>query len=284
MHPPLNVTVAQILTRLLSEPPLILADHLGAWIRDAAEPRARLAPLASSASASADVMPWEEPIYSVANGVALVRVFGPLVKGYDDFTCWCYGLMSMDRLQSAVHEIAARMDVSSVVFHFNSPGGMTQGTPETAALIAHLGDSKLTLAFTDALCCSAAYWMASECRLVFATPSASVGSIGTYLAFYDWTEYLTKAGIKLELFARGTYKAMGIAGKPLTDEQRALLDARIDKINGKFLAAVRAARPGVKDETMQGQTFDGEEGVEAKLVDHTVGGLHDLVAQLVRAA
>lgn len=277
---PLPAPAAQVLTSLLSDPPLMLADHLSSWVRTLAErPSPQL-----TATEGADALPWEAPIYTALAGIAVVHVSGPLVKGYDDFTCWYFGLMSMDRLQAAIDEIGARADIGAVVFQFNSPGGMCQGTPETAAMIARLSTSKVTVAFTDALCCSAAYWMASQCTLVAATPSATVGSIGTYLAFYDYTDYLAKLGIKLELFVRGTYKAAGIMGKPLTDEQRALLDARIDKINNRFLSTVRDARPGVKDETMQGQTFDGEEAVECKLVDHVVANLGELIGQLAVAS
>jgi signal peptide peptidase SppA len=270
----MSSSAASILARFLSAPPLMRADHLSAWLRDLSAgnaPRADLPVKASIDDGEDDRRaPWDEPIYEVSNGVAIVEVTGPLAKGYDAVTCWYFGMMSTDRLQEAVTELITRADVQAVVFKFNSPGGMAQGTPETAAQIAALSASKPTIAFTDSMCCSAAYWMASQCRLVLATLSADVGSIGTYLALYDYTEYLAKEGIKLELFARGTYKALGIAGRPLTDEQRAFLETEVDRTNARFLAAVRSARPGVTDETMQGQWFDGEQALAAKLIDQVV--------------
>lgn len=74
---------------------------------------------------------------------------------------------------------------------------------------------------------------------------------------------------------------MGIAGKPLTDEQRAFMDADIDRMNERFLSAVRAARPGVSDETMQGQWFDGEQAVTAKLADAVVTDLSEVIGELM---
>lgn len=289
MRPPAT-SALHIVTGLLRGPPLMLADQLGAWVRALCGPSLVATWPAPRADDSApgeddrDVPPWEIPIYTVASGLAHVRVSGPLVKGYDAMTCWWFGMMSQDRLQAAIAELAGRADVSAVLFDFNSPGGMVQGTPESAAAIARLGESKLTLAYTDALCCSAAYWLASQCSLVAASPSATVGSIGTYLAFYDYTEYLAKEGIKLELFVRGTHKAAGLPGNPLTAEQRALFEARTEKINQQFLATIRTARPGVSDESMQGQTFDGAEALAAGLIDHVVASRADLLGTLLTHA
>lgn len=278
--PRVTTSPAEILTRILSTAPLMRADYFGSWARHLSSER----PVVQQEIADDGedyVYPWEEPIYAVNAGIAVVDVTGPVMKGLDAVTCWYFGLMSSDRLQAACKELAGRDDVFVVIFKFNSPGGMAQGTPETALQIAKLGEVKPTIAFTDTMCCSAAYWMASQCKTILATMTADVGSIGTYLAFYDYTELLQKEGIKLELFARGTHKALGIAGKPLTDEQRAFLDADVTRTNDRFLSAVRAARPGVTDETMQGQWFDGEQAVEAKLADAVVTDLDQVIEGLM---
>ena len=45
--------------------------------------------------------------------------------------------------------------------------------------------------------------------------------------------------------------------KPVNQEDRALLQSRIDVINGGFTSGATAARKKVSEETMQGQTFNG---------------------------
>lgn len=282
-RPPI-ASASSILARIVSVPMLMRPDLLGSWVRELAGGRtpenARQGMAAVCSDDDYEYLPWEAPMYEVANGIALVEVSGPIVNGYDAVTCWYWGMMSSERLQAACLELAADPAVKTVIFRFGSPGGMAQGTPETGAMIAQLGTTKLTLGFTSSQCCSAAYWLASQCRLMFSTLSADVGCIGTYLAFYDLTEYFAKEGIKLELFARGTYKAMGIPGKPLTDEQRAWLDADITRINDRFLSTVRAARAGVSDESMQGQTFDGDQAIVAKLIDAVVASFPALLEQI----
>lgn len=227
-----------------------------------------------------DTAPWDEPIYAVDAGVAVVEVSGPVVKGYSNLVCWYYGLMSSDRLQAALAEIGRRTDVLGVVLVIRSPGGMCMGTPEAAAAIAALNAQKLVVAVTDTQACSAAYWMASQASALFTTVSADVGSIGTYLALYDWTKYLEEWGIKLELFKRGKFKAIGVMGNPLDKAAREFLDRDIGRINDRFQAAVRAARPGVADSTMEGQWFDGEEAVELRLADEVVASVDEVVTRV----
>jgi len=281
-HP---VPPREILASFVTSPILMRPDRIGALLVDLQSGQApRAQPrLDMPADDDADdyVMPWDEPIYTVAGGIAVLLVQGPIVKGYDACTCWYWGLASLDRIEAACDEIAARPDIAIVVFRINSPGGMAQGTPECAAAIARLGASgKFTLAFTDTQACSAAYWLAAACAQIKCTGSADVGCIGTYISFYDYTQLLTDQGIKLELFKRGDYKALGLPGNPLDDQQRAFLDADVGRTNDRFLAAVRAGRGDVADSTMQGQWFDGDEAVALKLADEVVTNFSSLMADI----
>jgi signal peptide peptidase SppA len=227
-----------------------------------------------------DTMPWEAPLYSVADGIAHVPVRGPIVKGYDAITCWFYGLMSTDALAAALDELTEREDVAAVVFDFNSPGGSSAGMPEVAEQIAALGQIKATIAYVGDQACSNGYRLAAACDIILATRSATLGCIGTYIALYDRTEQLKAAGIKLELFAAGAYKGMGLDGNPLTDPQRDFLQATTDRSNDMFVDFVLERRGAIAPETMQGQWFDGEQAVELGLADQIVTGLPAVLAAL----
>jgi protease-4 len=230
------------------------------------------------------VAPWEEPIFDVENGVATLAVAGPLVKGYDPISCWFWGLASLDRIEQAAEELAGRADVAVVVLDINSPGGMSSGTPECAAAVARMAEAgKLTVAFTDTMACSAAYWLACACSTIVCTVSCDIGCIGTYIALYDFTKMLEQEGISLELFKRGSFKALGIPGAPLTDEQRTLLDDMVGRTNDRFTGFVKARRGAVADSTMQGQWFDGEQAVALNLADRTIGSRSQLLGEISAA-
>jgi signal peptide peptidase SppA len=298
MKPTLNLAQANsLLVDLLCTPMAIRTARHGALIMAVAAAvrnpdRARLTALPASRPAvyadgpddnpegEPELWPWEEPIYEVEAGVAVLEISGPIMKGYDAYTCWYFGCMSTDRLQAALDEIALRADVLAVVLVVRSPGGMCCGTPETAAQIAALGATKLVVAVTDDQACSAAYWLACHAQTVFTTLSADVGCIGTYLALYDYTKMLDEWGIKLDLFKAGKYKAIGVMGHSLDEAAREFLARDVHRINLRFTAAVRAHRPSVADSTMEGQWFDGEEAVQLGLADQVVGSVGEVVTRV----
>lgn len=180
----------------------------------------------------------------------------------------------------ALHELldlAAGMPmVNRVILDVDSPGGTVTGVPEAADAIAELADRKEVFAFTETLMCSAAYWLASQATEIFCTGSARVGSIGVYSIFEDWSEALKDEGVKINAIYAGEMKLAGAYFKPMTEKERAMFQARTDKIYSQFKEAVTANR-AIADEHMQGQVFDGEEAVQFGLVSATVDTIEDLL-------
>jgi signal peptide peptidase SppA len=180
-------------------------------------------------------------------------------------------------------EQAVKAAVSSgakgILLSFDSPGGVVAGVPELAEMLAQVNLNVPIVSYVDGLCCSAAYWMAAQSSLIVSGKTAQAGSIGVYQAFLDQSREMELAGRKVELFSTGKFKGMGISGLPLSDEQRALLQARVDQVFGWFKGAVANGRGNVPDEAMQGQTYYGEDARKVNLVD-VVGSREDAVEEL----
>jgi ClpP class serine protease len=87
-------------------------------------------------------------------------------------------------------------------------------------------------------------------------------------------------GIDLELFKAGKFKAMGIPGKPLNDEERAFIQEDIDRINSRFVGTVQAARPGIAREDLEGQVFDGDTALAKGFTDSKSRNLAAMLRQL----
>ncbi len=199
----------------------------------------------------------------VPPGTHVLLVWGPLGRAWGaNERYWCDGI----EVDEIVASIAARPPGERIVLWFRSPGGFCTGIAETAAEIRRLAAQYEIIAFTDDLCASAAYWLASQCASIAATPSAELGSIGVYLAFYDYAGQLAEMGVKLELFKVGTLKAIGVLGNPLDAAARAYLQAGVDEAYAAFTAAVLSMRT-LAEETMQGQTLAGPAALAANLVD-----------------
>lgn len=165
--------------------------------------------------------------------------------------------------------------VETILFDVNSPGGTVTGVPELADYIAQATKIKKTIAFTDTLMASAAYFLMAGCSEIISTPSADVGSVGVYQALLDVSKLYDDLGVKVELFKDGEYKAMGIEGIPLTDKQRELLQSDVNKISLMFKEFVKQYRK-VSDETLQGQTFMGFDAVDNGLIDGVIDTSEDL--------
>jgi ClpP class serine protease len=73
------------------------------------------------------------------------------------------------------------------------------------------------------------------------------------------------AGLKIEVFSVGKYKAMGAPGTPLTDDQRGLILANLADTAREFHAAVLSRGRVIPAEAMEGQTFSGRQAQRVNL-------------------
>jgi signal peptide peptidase SppA len=199
------------------------------------------------------------PLLNVEDGVGVVAIDGPILRKPDVFDRVLLGATDSEEIGVALREAGGRDDIKAVFLDIDSPGGTVAGTPELAATVASINTQKPVYAFSSGLMCSAAYWIASQARAIYATPSARVGSIGVVQAVIDDTAALDAKGIKVEVFAVGKYKAMGAPGTPLTDDQRELINSNLAETAGEFHAAVLARGRSIPAEAMEGQTFSGRQ-------------------------
>lgn len=198
-------------------------------------------------------------LLSVEDGIGVVAIQGPILRKPDRFAKAFFGATSSEEIGAALREASARDDIKAVFLDIDSPGGTVSGTPELANAVASLNTHKPVYAFSSGLMASAAYWVASQARAIYATPSAQVGSIGVVQAVIDNSTALDKAGIKVEVFSVGKYKAMGAPGTPLTEDHRELISSNLAEIAHEFHAAVLARGRAIPAEAMEGQTFSGRQ-------------------------
>ncbi len=156
------------------------------------------------------------PLLSVEDGIGVVAIDGPMMRKPDVFARVLFRAADSNMIGDALRKAGARDDIKAVFLEIDSPGGTVAGTPELAATVKSVNERKPVYAFSSGLMASAAYWVASQARAIYATPSAQVGSIGVVQAVIDDTAALDAEGIKVEVFSVGKYKAMGAPGTPLT--------------------------------------------------------------------
>lgn len=211
--------------------------------------------------------PAPEPatLLTVQNGIGTIDISGPIFRRPGLISRLFLGATDSEEIAAAIREAGERSDVKAVMLDIDSPGGTVLGTPELAAAVRELDRKKPVYAFTSGLMASAAYWIASQARAIYATPSAVVGSIGVVQAVLDQSAALDKAGLKVEVFSVGKYKAMGAPGTSLTDEQRDLIQSNLEEVAADFHAAVLSRGRSIPAEAMEGQTFSGKQAQRLNL-------------------
>jgi len=247
-------------------------------------PRAEDPPVSAQGAAQTDSQKRRaNAIMETYGPVAIIHVDGVVDKAISDADMDCYGGLDLNDVNNALASVAAAgRKYSHLVMAYNSPGGSATGVSETAQRIAALRDTLEVHSFTDTLCCSAAYWLASQADVIAASGSSTVGSIGVYMALLDETKALEMEGYKVELIKAGTFKAMGASFKPLEPDERAMLQDSVLQLHAEFKAACTALRPGISDASMQGQWMSGADGAKAKLVDQVTSlSLDEYVASLL---
>jgi signal peptide peptidase SppA len=206
------------------------------------------------------------PQMEVFGSIAIIPVQGVLGKKLSMLDLYCGGC-DYAHISEFIEMAASDPEIKSVIFDFDSPGGQAKGAPECAEQVAKLSAIKSTIAFTDGMLCSAAYFLGSQCGEILATRTSTVGSIGTILAVVDSSRQWEIEGLKLELFASGPLKATGADGKPFTDADRAYLQERMEQADSWIKDAVRKGRPSIAEEALQGQWFYGQFALGLGVID-----------------
>jgi protease-4 len=112
------------------------------------------------------------------------------------------------------------------------------------------------------------------------------GSIGVIVKFPNLTEIFDKIGYRSEIVKSGKLKDIGAANRPMTDEERVLLQEIINNVHQQFVDAVaqnrRLPREQV-EELADGRIFSGEQALKSGLVDQ-FGNFTDAVSLAARLA
>jgi signal peptide peptidase SppA len=203
--------------------------------------------------------PPTHPLLSIEDGVGIVSLDGPLIRRPGLIESWLFGAVDTEDAIGAIREAVKNEKVDAILLDIDSPGGTVNGTPELAEAVADASREKFVYAFSGGLMCSAAYWVASQCDAIYASPSARIGSVGVIIPFLDSAEAYRQAGLHMEVFASGKFKSIGTPGTSLTDEQRELLQGEVEEIFADFRTAVLTRGRKIPDEAMEGQTFSARQ-------------------------
>jgi len=186
---------------------------------------------------------------------------------YDD---WGNAVIStnMSDAMSFIAQAESEPGILGVLALIDSTGG----TAVAAELIAkELKKSSLpNAAFIAESGTSAAYLIASGADTIIASPFADVGSIGITMSYLDYSKQNADLGIEYISLSSGKFKDYTNPEKPMTEEERALLERDLKIWHDEFVKQVADNRNLPFEHVAalaDGSSMPGALALENKLID-----------------
>jgi ClpP class serine protease len=218
-----------------------------------------------------------KPYHVTPGGVAVIRINGPTTKYTTSFQDM-FGGTSTIRTERLVRLADNDPDVRAKALHIeDAPGGTVAGAYELRDALRASAKRKPFAVHIDGQCTSAAYLFAAAAASnggrITAYDTSFVGNIGTRAHLDDTSEAFAKAGVKRITFTgnNARFKAAGMPGTVITDDQRAEMQKHVDNLNNLFITSVAEDRKIDSGKLLgyEARVFMATDAVNEKLIDGT---------------
>ena len=159
--------------------------------------------------------------------------------------------------------------VKAIVLRIDSPGGAVGPSQEIYAAVKKLKEKKPIVVSMGALAASGGLYSALGASKILCSPGTLTGSIGVILEIPNFTKIAEKVGVDMITIKSGKFKDAGNSFRPMTDEDRAYLEATIATAYKDFFQAVvdaRKLKPEDVTKFADGRIVLGSQAVELGLV------------------
>jgi signal peptide peptidase SppA len=173
------------------------------------------------------------------NGMAEIEVRGPI---FDQNTIMTkmFGGTAMDDMKKMLSEAERRDDVQQVLLTIDSPGGSSRQLPSIAKQIRSMKTE--TTAYASGNMLSAAYWVGSAADKVYAGPTSSVGSIGTYSVLTSYADKQMSDGIEQKVIRSTPKKGISHPSEQISEDSVKKIQSQVDRVHEEFVKDVSKNR------------------------------------------
>lgn len=169
--------------------------------------------------------------------------------------------------------------VKAVVFRVNSPGGSAFVSEQIWKQVVDLKSVKPVVVSMGDVAASGGYYISCGASRIVAEPATLTGSIGIFGMFPNLTGLFEKTDLHTDVVKTNTYADLGDLSRPMTDSERAIIQAYVERGYRTFLARCAEGRDKTIEEidsVGQGRVWTGEQALAIGLVDK-LGGIEDAV-------
>jgi protease-4 len=229
----------------------------------------------------ARVSPASAGIEPVAR-FALIYGSGGVVSGRGSRDAAGTPVLASDTVGEALEEAAAEPSFDALIFRIDSPGGSALASDSVfRALRRAQKEGKPVVASFSDVAASGGYYVAAGADAIVASPATLTGSIGVFALRPVLGGLYDKLGIGFETLTRGRHAALQLSARPLSEGDRARLQAQVRSIYELFVERVaqgRSMQVTAVDAMARGRVYTGAQALELGLVDE-LGGLFAAIAR-----
>lgn len=212
---------------------------------------------------------------STSNRIAIIYANGDIIDGEgDDKT------IGSETISKALRDARMDDDVKAVVLRVNSPGGSSLASDVIWREVSLTKKAKPIVVSMGDYAASGGYYISCAADSIFAEPNTITGSIGIFAVLPNMQKFFNdKLGITFDGVKTGKYADLGDISRPLTPEERDILQNEVNRGYDDFTKSVADGRHKTQayiNSIGQGRVWTGEQALKIGLVDH-LGNISDAI-------
>jgi len=219
---------------------------------------------------------------SSKNRIAVIYASGEINGGDGDDNT-----IGSERISKALRKARLDSKVKAVVLRVNSPGGSSLASDVIWREVMLTKKEKPIIVSMGDLAASGGYYISCAADSIIAEPNTITGSIGIFAILPNMQKLFNdKLGITFDGVTTGKYADLGDISKPLSPDERAILQNQVNHGYDDFTKAVAAGRHKTQayiNSIGQGRVWTGEQAIKIGLVDR-LGNITDAVASAAKMA
>jgi protease-4 len=177
----------------------------------------------------------------------------------------------VDDMRAALQQARDDSRVKAIVLEIDSPGGEVTASDAIYHALLKLRARKPVVVYMDSLAASGGYYVSCGGKFLMASETTITGSIGVIIQTLNYEQLFNKVGLASVVFKSGKFKDMLNGARPITPEERELVQSFIMKTYDKFLGIVAKERnlPAdlLRNTIADGRILSGKDAYEHKLID-----------------
>jgi protease IV len=177
----------------------------------------------------------------------------------------------VEDMQAALEQARDDKSVKAVVLEVDSPGGEVTASDEIYNAVVKTRAKKPVVVYMDSLAASGGYYISCGGKFLMANETTITGSIGVIIQTLNYEQLFNKVGLASVVFKSGKFKDILNGARPMTPEERDLIQSFVMQTYDKFLGIVARER-GVPADTLRngiadGRILSGKDALANKLID-----------------